>query len=88
MEFVHMREGRVLWVQTVTHLPGGGIAEGESNVDPGNEIYDELMREHGPLEPGEHHVIKRKLIDGEWVRLPDSEVYLKPEEMDDQQETP
>lgn len=82
LEMVRMVEGRKLIIQTLSYLPGGGMAEGEVESTPGTPMYDELMREHGPLEIGGNHAIRRRLVDDKWVRLPDSEVYINPEEDD------
>lgn len=88
-EMVRMVEGRKLVLQVLEYLPGGAMTEGEIEIQPntvesspGTPMYDELMREHGPLEIGGNHAIRRRLVDDKWVRLPDSVVYINPEEDD------
>lgn len=70
---VTLNEDESLFVLTVQYFQGGGSGEGSSIVRPADPNYEELLQEHGHLEVGKAHTIVRKLVDGNWVILPQSD---------------
>lgn len=67
LETVSMREDGSLMIVSTQYLTGGGIAEGCTESAPGDPDYQQLLRDHGALKPGQSHTLVRKLIDGNWI---------------------
>lgn len=67
LETITMTANGNLQIKTWQRLPGGALAEGNSESTPGDGDYDDFLQEHGALKPGETHTLVRKMIDGEWV---------------------
>lgn len=82
-EMVRMVEGRKLVLQVLEYLPGGAMTEGEIEILPNTKEFDETLLEHGPLEIGQGHTIKRIWVDDAWVRVPDSEIDPGPDLAED-----
>lgn len=70
---VTMSEDQSIFVVTIQYFEGGGAGEGSSILKPGDPNYDQVIREHGPLEIGKAHTVVRKIVDGKWVVLPESD---------------
>lgn len=47
--------------------PSGIIACGGHTFKPGDEYYEEALRDYSYLKPGESHSTVEKLINGQWV---------------------
>jgi len=72
-ETVTMQEDRSLFLVTIQYFVGGGTGEGSSESRPGDPNYEELLHAHGRLVPGQSHTLIRKMIDGKWTILPESD---------------
>lgn len=72
LQTVTMQDDGSLLIVSIQYFEGGGVGEGSSESKPGDANYDELLREHGQLEPGKAHTLVRKMIDGKWIVLPES----------------
>ena len=67
LETITMTANGELQIKTWQHLPGGALAEGNTESIPGDGDYDDLLRQHGVLKPGQTHTLVRRMINGEWV---------------------
>lgn len=79
LETVTMNEDGSLMIVSKQYLPGGGIADGASESRPGDSDYDEILRQHGLLKPGKAHTLVRKMVDGNWILLRESDEVVQPE---------
>lgn len=77
-ETVTMKEDGYLMIISTQYLTGGGVADGSSESRPGDSDYDELLRQHGLLKPGKAHTLVRKIVDGNWILLPESDEVIQP----------
>lgn len=77
-ETVTMKEDGCLMIISTQYLTGGGVADGSSESRPGDSDYDELLRQHGLLTPGKAHILVRKIVDGNWLLLPESDEVIQP----------
>lgn len=70
--------GGIITVTVNQFGPNGIRACGDHEIKPGEEYYEEALRDCGCLKPGESHVTIEKLIDGKWIEQelnhPDSHV--------------
>lgn len=82
-EMVQMVEGGKLILQVLEYLPGGAMTEGEIEIEPNTKEFHETLLEHGPLEIGQGHTIKRIYNGSAWVRVPDAEVDPGPDMAED-----
>lgn len=77
LETVTMRDDRSLMIVTTRYLEDGGIGEGCTESAPGDPDYDELLHQHGALTPGTSHTLIRKMINGNWITLPESDPVIQ-----------
>lgn len=77
LETVTMRDDRSLMIVTARYLDDGGIAEGCTESAPGDPDYDELLHQHGALTLGTSHTLIRKMINGNWITLPESDPVIR-----------
>jgi hypothetical protein len=73
-----MKEDGCLMIISTQYLTDGGVADGSSESHPGDSDYDELLRQHGLLTPGKAHILVRKIVDGNWLLLPESDEVIQP----------
>jgi len=72
LETVTMLQGGDLQIRTWQCLPGGVLAEGNTESSPGDAGYEDFIQRHGPLKPGQSHTLMHKWIEGEWVLVNDN----------------
>ncbi|MBX3076077.1 hypothetical protein KF707_22415 [Candidatus Obscuribacterales bacterium] len=77
LETVTMKEDGSLMIVSTQYLSGGGIADGSSESRPGDSDYDEFLRHHGSLTPGKAHTLVRRIVDGNWILLPESDAVIQ-----------
>lgn len=77
LETVTMNEDGSVMIVSKQYLTGGGIADGASESSPGDSDYNELLRQHGLLIPGKAHTLVRKMVDGNWILLPESDEVIQ-----------
>jgi hypothetical protein len=82
LETVTMKEDGTLLIVSTQYPTGGGVAEGSSESRPGDSDYDELLRQHGSLTTGRAHTLVRKMVDGNWVLLPESDEVIRADDSD------
>jgi hypothetical protein len=87
LETVTMRDDGSLMIVSKQYLPGGGIADGCTESAPGDSDYDDLLRQHGLLTRGKAHTLVRKIVDGNWVILPESDEVIRPDDSNPKQAT-
>ncbi len=78
LETVTMKEDGSLMIVSTQYLIGGGIADGSSESRPGDSDYDKFLRHHGSLTPGKTHTLVRRIVDGNWILLPESDAVIQP----------
>ena len=67
LETITMREDCSLMIVTTQYFDGGGQGQGCAESAPGDSDYEDLLKQHGTLKPGQTHTLVRKMIDGAWV---------------------
>lgn len=77
LETVTLTDDGILHIVSTQYLTGGGIAEGSSESRPGDSDYHELMYQHGMLTKGKAHTLVRKMVDENWVILPESDDVIR-----------
>ncbi|MFA7336468.1 MAG: hypothetical protein WC028_06755 [Candidatus Obscuribacterales bacterium] len=67
LETVTILDGGDLQIRTWQCMPGGIVAEGNTESSPGDPGYEDFLQRHGTLKVGQSHTLVHIWIDGNWV---------------------
>lgn len=70
-ETATMIEDGTISVKTWDIGAGGTRGDGGYNIGPGDEGYEECKTEYALAKPGDNYAATKKLVNGEWVQIPE-----------------